>query len=184
MQYVMKQKWSSGVAGFAEATWLAGWAAKIGAPPVVAGTAAILGCAVLLPEHDMNSPKRHQCQSDITQKYTQKDPGTFLHQHDYWKNEKSLKKNRENRENRPSMDIGHWQSKHMPWVLLSMALSILLSTSITTVWYITMMSIKCHQMSLIQTIYCIFAAKISLIHSQSQSNQTHCSISWSAKVFK
>ena len=36
-------------------------------------------------------------------------------------------------------------------------------------------------MSLVQTIYCIFAAKISLIHFQSQSNQTHCSIS---RLFK
>ena len=40
-----------------------------------------------------------------------------------------------------------------------------------------MMSIKHHQMSLVQTIYCIFATKISLIHSQSQSNQMCCSIS-------
>ncbi len=66
----------------------------------------------------------------------------------------------------------------------STALSILLSTSVTTVWYVTMTSIKCHQMSLVQTIYCIFATKIGLIHSQSQSNQMHCSISWFAKVFK
>ncbi len=52
-----------------------------------------------------------------------------------------------------------------------------MSTTVTTVYYITIMSIKHCQMSLVITIYWIFAAKISLIYSQSQSNQMCCSIS-------
>ncbi len=57
----------------------------------------------------------------------------------------------------------------------------LLSTTVTTVCYITITSIKHSQMSLVLPIYRIPGAKISLIHSQSQSNQMHCSISWFAR---
>ncbi len=60
----------------------------------------------------------------------------------------------------------------------AMALSTFLSTTITTVIHITIMSLECHQMSLVNCIHWAFATKFGLIYSVLRAIRCVICIHW------